>query len=332
MRYLSEFRSIRRTEMTNISRGLLSKVLIALTAIAVAWTVPTASAGVQASVQSRQNVGGSIEPGTTIYVRTTDEIDANTETGRVFSGVVDRDVVNGNGRVVIPHGSDVELVVRTVSENELALDLDSVVINGARYGIEAQQQVVQAERKEGIGANKRTGKYVGGGAVIGAVIGAIAGGGKGAAIGAGAGAAAGAGAQVLTRGQEVHVPAESLLTFRLSEPLQAGTADTGYTSGGVHYHAVTDQNPYQSGLEKPGATNVNGTIYIGPDKKVSWTGPENAAVYVQVDNAAQKLLASGPSGTVSAPWIMQGHIYTFILKDANGAELARNQLDFRGNR
>ncbi len=35
-----------------------------------------------------------------------------------------------------------------------------------------------------LGANQRTGKYVGGGAAIGAVLGAIFGGGKGAAIGA----------------------------------------------------------------------------------------------------------------------------------------------------
>jgi len=60
---------------------------------------------------------------------------------------------------------------------------------------------------------------IGGGAAIGTVIGAIAGGGKGAAIGAATGAAAGAGAQVLTKGKEVQVPAETVLTFRLTQPL-----------------------------------------------------------------------------------------------------------------
>jgi YmgG-like glycine-zipper protein len=95
---------------------------------------------------------------------------------------------------------------------------------------------VNGDRKEGLGKNERTGKYVGGGAVLGAIIGAITGGGKGAAIGAGAGAAAGAGVQVLTRGKSVDVPSESLLTFRLSEPLRAGLQDRGSMRNGHHYH------------------------------------------------------------------------------------------------
>jgi outer membrane lipoprotein SlyB len=61
---------------------------------------------------------------------------------------------------------------------------------------------------------------VGGGAVLGTLLGAIAGGGKGAAIGAVAGAAAGGTAQVLTRGKEVRVPAETELTFRLEQSVR----------------------------------------------------------------------------------------------------------------
>ncbi len=67
--------------------------------------------------------------------------------------------------------------------------------------------------------NKRSGKYMGGGAALGAIIGAIAGGGKGAAIGAASGAGAGAATQILTRGS-VKVPAETLLTFKLDAPLR----------------------------------------------------------------------------------------------------------------
>jgi len=52
------------------------------------------------------------------------------------------------------------------------------------------------------------------------LLGAIAGGGKGAAIGAVAGAAAGGTTQVLTRGKEVKVPAESTLRFKLDKPLR----------------------------------------------------------------------------------------------------------------
>jgi outer membrane lipoprotein SlyB len=60
---------------------------------------------------------------------------------------------------------------------------------------------------------------VGGGAVLGTLLGALAGGGKGAAIGAVAGAAAGGSVQVLTKGREIRVPAETVLNFRLEEPL-----------------------------------------------------------------------------------------------------------------
>src|SRR6185369_14464069 len=77
---------------------------------------------------------------------------------------------------------------------------------------------VQQGNDQGIGKNKRTGEYIGGGAVLGTLLGAIAGGGKGAAIGAAAGAAAGGTAQVLTRGKEVKIPAESNLRFRLDNP------------------------------------------------------------------------------------------------------------------
>jgi outer membrane lipoprotein SlyB len=58
---------------------------------------------------------------------------------------------------------------------------------------------------------------VGGGAVIGTIIGAIVGHGKGAAIGAAVGAAGGAGAQVLTKGKQVIIPAETVLQFNLDQ-------------------------------------------------------------------------------------------------------------------
>ena len=74
--------------------------------------------------------------------------------------------------------------------------------------------------KQGLGANKRTAVYTGGGAALGAIIGAIAGGGKGAAIGAGAGAGAGALTQVLTKGGSIKVPAETVLTFQLDKPVK----------------------------------------------------------------------------------------------------------------
>jgi hypothetical protein len=163
---------------------------------------------------------GTINAGTTIAVRTNEAIDARNGGAQPFTGTISQDVPDSNGNIAIPKGSDVELVVKSVSNNELALDLNAVTVNGQRYEIEAGDSSLGGDRKDGIGANQRTGEYVGGGALLGAIIGAIAGGGKGAAIGAGAGAAAGAGTQVLTRGKNVKVPSESLLTFQLEQPLQ----------------------------------------------------------------------------------------------------------------
>lgn len=81
-----------------------------------------------------------------------------------------------------------------------------------------------AERgQSGIGANRRTGEFTGGGAAIGAIIGAIAGGGKGAAIGGGSGAGAGALTQILTKGT-IKVPVETILTFKLDKPLRVKAA------------------------------------------------------------------------------------------------------------
>ena len=66
----------------------------------------------------------------------------------------------------------------------------------------------------------RSGKVIGGTAVLGAIIGAIAGGGKGAAIGLGAGAGAGTAVQVATKGQRVRIPSETRLTFTLQQPVR----------------------------------------------------------------------------------------------------------------
>jgi outer membrane lipoprotein SlyB len=62
-----------------------------------------------------------------------------------------------------------------------------------------------------------TAKRTAGGAVVGSIIGAIAGGGKGAAIGAGVGAGAGAGSEIITKGDQVKVPSETLLDFTLQQ-------------------------------------------------------------------------------------------------------------------
>jgi hypothetical protein len=147
----------------------------------------------------------------------------------VFPADVAEDVLDSSGRVVIPKGSEAELVIRHVKSagtvagsSELALDLQSVKVGGRRYTVSSG--ALEQKGHEGLGKNKRTAEMVGGGAVLGTLIGAVAGGGKGAAIGAATGAAAGAGVQVLTRGKNVKVPAESKLKFQLDQPLHLRAA------------------------------------------------------------------------------------------------------------
>jgi len=207
-----------RIRMTKIQSGAIHRAFIILAAGVTFWLGLTGT-GTGQSATRRSAQAGTIGAGTTIKVRTNEAIKTSND-GQVFSGVVDQDVIGGNHKVVIPKGSNAQLVVKRMANKDIVLDLDSVSINGQRYGVQTEN-VISSKEKQGIGANQRTGKYVGGGAAVGAIIGAIAGGGKGAAIGAGVGAGAGAGAQILTKGKSVNVPAESLLTYRLRQPLRA---------------------------------------------------------------------------------------------------------------
>ncbi len=167
--------------------------------------------------------------GTEVAVRTDDTIDSGKAVpDQTYAAEVYRDVLDQNGAVVIPHGSNAQIVIRSAKggrvtgTSNLVLDLQSVSIDGRLYQL-STTDIAQTGRA-GLGKNKRTGEFAGGGAIIGAVIGAIAGGGKGAAIGAGAGAAAGAGAQVATKGGSIRVPAETILTFQLDRPLRVSPA------------------------------------------------------------------------------------------------------------
>jgi hypothetical protein len=212
------------TTMNNIQSGATYRAFVTLVAGVIVWTLCLTTAGTAQGVRRRAAAQpATIAAGTTLKIRTSEEI-KTSDSGKTFSAVVDQDVMGRNGQVVIPKGSNAELVVKKMSNNTLTLDLDSITVNGQRFGVQTESTVAPSQEKQGIGANKRTGKYVGGGAAIGAIVGAIAGGGKGAAIGAGVGAGAGAGTQILTKGKSVNVPAESLLTYRLSQPLRAGAA------------------------------------------------------------------------------------------------------------
>lgn len=166
--------------------------------------------------------------GSDIKVRTDTAIPAKPAAGAAFTATVSNDVLDKSGAVAIPRNSRAQLVaVADPNGKDTVLDLRSVTVDGRRYLLTASSA---QGSKEGVGANKRTAKYVGGGAAVGAVLGALLGGGKGAAIGALVGGAGGAGAQVLT-GRKKQIPPETELSFKTAQELQLRPARARSTTG-----------------------------------------------------------------------------------------------------
>lgn len=131
-----------------------------------------------------------------------------------------RDVTVG-GVVAIPKGADARGVITKAQkqgtfkgQGDLAIRLSSISVNGKSYPISSS---TYAESVKGKG--KRTGAVTGGGAVVGALIGGLAGGGKGAAIGAGVGGGSGLAVSGATGGDNVNLPAESRVNFKLTHAL-----------------------------------------------------------------------------------------------------------------
>jgi len=215
---------------------MLRQTLVRLTTSVAAAAMFVAPA--VANAQS-WNYVNPIPSGTSLQIRTTETIDTQTMDGRIFTGTVESDVRDTQGRVAIPRGATAELVVRRGPDDELVLDLDSVTVHGRRYGVDATRNRIGGGvdiRNSGIGANRETARNVGGGALLGAILGAAIGGGDGAAAGAAAGAAVGAGAQILTKGRRVNVPAETLLSYRLQSDMSLDVRDSGFDRDGHHYH------------------------------------------------------------------------------------------------
>jgi hypothetical protein len=162
-----------------------------------------------------------IPAGQSMLIRMIDGVDSKTNNvGDIFHASLETDL-NVNGTLVARKGTDVygrlanaKGAGRLAGSSELQLELTRMVINGQDYPVVSSDYTLK-----GKGRGSNTAEKVGGGAALGAIIGAIAGGGRGAAIGAGAGSAAGAGVQVFTRGQQVKVPSETLLEFRLQQPV-----------------------------------------------------------------------------------------------------------------
>jgi hypothetical protein len=143
-----------------------------------------------------------IERGTIIAVRNNQAIDSDHRDNRIYYGTVDQDVRGENGRVAIPRGSQVELIVRVARDNDLVLDLESVTVRGERYAIETSENRVESRSEES--------------PLVGAIIGAITGG--------------------QASGRYVRIRRGTILNYRLERPLIVGVPDRGESRDGRHYH------------------------------------------------------------------------------------------------
>jgi len=141
---------------------------------------------------------GVVPPGTSLVVRTNDTV----STDRAFRDTsydasLAEDVLDQNGRVLIPRESPVDLVVFSfgflgpggAGTTELVLGVRAVAVNGVSYPV----QTAEPERDGGLAASSHTAKLVGGG---------------------------GATDRVLTRGSRINVPTGTLLRFQSEHPIR----------------------------------------------------------------------------------------------------------------
>jgi hypothetical protein len=145
---------------------------------------------------------------------------ASNRSGDTFQATLTTPIVV-NGKTVIPQdarvtGHIVEAVPsgRLKGVAKLDLTLDSIEVNGKSYDIATDD-----EDRSGKNHNKRNGILIGGGAGLGAIIGGVAGGGVGAVVGSAVGAGAGTAGAAYTGKKDIHIPAETALTFRLVRPV-----------------------------------------------------------------------------------------------------------------
>jgi outer membrane lipoprotein SlyB len=182
-------------------------------------TLIAAFAASYAVSQSKQRI--TVPAGTRVLIRTVDAIDSSKQkTGYRFTATLETNL-QAEDRVVAPRGTTVygrlaqaSSSGRMKGSSELTLELTDIVINGTAYPL-----LTSTYELKGKGEGKNTAKKVVGGAGLGALIGGLAGGGKGAGIGALAGAGAGTAVAATKKGEQLQIPSESLLEFRLEQPV-----------------------------------------------------------------------------------------------------------------
>ncbi len=163
----------------------------------------------------------TLPPGTDIPFRLSGTLETGvTQSNASFQGALASNLVV-DGVVAIPRGSSItgrvieaKDAAHFTGRAELSLELTQITDQGSQIPL-----VTQPLLQLGPARGKNTAEKSVGGALLGTLIGALAGGGRGALVGGAAGAGTGAGVNAVTRGQQVNIPAESILHFTLKAPV-----------------------------------------------------------------------------------------------------------------
>lgn len=189
---------------------------------AASTNAPANTAPAKAEPAKPKIVTVTIPAGTTLTVRLGQSLGSKiSQSGQSFTATLANDLAV-DGKTIIPAGANATGTVvnaaplgRFKGGALLEVQLVSLNLNGSDRAI--QTSAITETLK---GKGKRTAVLAGGGAGLGAIVGALAGGGKGAAIGALAGGGAGTAGAAFTGNKEIVLPAESALSFKLSQPLE----------------------------------------------------------------------------------------------------------------
>lgn len=161
----------------------------------------------------------TLPAGTRILVRTTEAIHSSKQTtGQRFTGTLET-AIEANDQVAVPRGTtvhgrlaNVQAAGRMSGGANLTLELTDIVIGGQPHPIVTNSYQVRSK-----GQGEQTAGRIGAGAGLGALVGGIAGGGTGAAIGMAAGGGAGTAVSAAGEGNQLSLPPESLVEFRLEK-------------------------------------------------------------------------------------------------------------------
>jgi hypothetical protein len=189
----------------------------------------------------------TVDSGTSLPVRMADSLDSQTaQAGQVIHGTLAADIIADN-MIAIPRGTsvtgrvvDAKDAAHFSGSSLLTVELTQVDLKGHSVPISTA-----AFTQQGKGRGKNTAAKAGGGAALGAIIGALAGGGKGAAIGAASGGGIGAGVNAVTRGEQVKIPAETLINFKLQTPITVTTSHSANGSAPRTFNDNGDNPPDQ---------------------------------------------------------------------------------------